>query len=132
MKLLIAICFFMKVCNILCVSQQDLIAFNKWKSMFKVEFCNPKESDRALQNFLDNKQVIDAHNEQFKKNCSVGFAMSLWENSGYTASEVSKMLNGLFDDGEGDDTVLGKSLSIGGYDIVSPDVANFDWVAEGC
>lgn len=124
MKLLIVLFFCLKLSFVLNWPSSTLDAFNDWKNEFRVNFTCQADENRAILNYLKNKERIDEHNENYK-NCSSSYALGAWENTIFTEDENNILLNGLRP------SLMGRTIFIGGVYINQATKAHFDWTDEG-
>lgn len=107
--------------------------FESYKNHFPVNFTCQADENRAIYNFMLNKQRVDDHNRQYV-NCNSSYALGLWEYSIYTDSEINRMLNG-FKPPPKDELpppeVDGKSIYVGGYYVDPISLTQFNWASLG-
>lgn len=107
--------------------------FESYKSNFPVNFTCQADENRAIYNFMLNKQRVDDHNKQYAS-CNASYALGLWEYSIYTDSEINKMLNGFRPPPKDElppPEVDGRTFYVGGYFIDPTNVTEFNWANLG-
>lgn len=107
--------------------------FTSYKNHFPVNFTCQADENRAIYNFMLNKQRVDDHNRQYV-NCKSSYALGLWEYSIYSDSEINKMLNGFRPPPKDElppPEVTGKTVYIGGYFIDPINITEFNWANLG-
>lgn len=98
-----------------------------------MNFTCQADENRAIYNFMLNKQLVDEHNKQYA-NCNASYALGMWEYSIYSNSEVNKMLNGFRPPPEGElppPEVDGRTIYVGGYFVDPTNLTQFDWANLG-
>lgn len=119
-------CFSFK--NIVAWSPEVLKNFDQWSETFEFHqnFSCEADRNRVISNFVQNKERIDAHNWKFKNNCNLSYSLGLWDYSFLSEPEVGKAFNGLHSE-----TVISRTIYVGGYFVETPVKVNFDWAVEG-
>ena len=109
------------------ITLQCLEMFNEWTLNFGKVYESPEATIKALENFVVNKELVEAHNLKFDAH-EVSFRVGLWEKSDRSVKEITDGLCGLKKDlsrrtvGRSiDDEVLERSI------IEIPDTQDWSW-----
>ncbi|CAO1415997.1 unnamed protein product [Diamesa tonsa] len=75
------------------VDLDDLQIFEMFKKVFKKSYDTVVDEQKALKNFLFNKQSIQTHNLNFFAGTE-SFSRGIWEYSDWLVNELNELLNG--------------------------------------
>jgi cathepsin L len=90
--------------------------------IFDKDYANVAKEHTALLKFLENKRMIEEHNERYKKGLET-FKMDVWRFSDRTPNEINEKMNGFVL------PVQAKAKPLDKIDIVAPSSVN--WTAKG-
>lgn len=88
-QLISVICFILWAILVLGATEEELIAWNQFKSLYNKSY-SCEEDERRLQIFLDNKRFIESHNTKAQAN----FKQGINPLSDLTADEINSSRNG--------------------------------------
>lgn len=76
------------------LTTECLEMYNSWSISFSKVYESPEATLKAVENFIANKELVEAHNLRFQAH-EVSFKVGLWEKSDHTVEELTEALCGL-------------------------------------